>query len=322
MKLAGSPCLVTGGAGFIGLHLTRALLAKGCRVTCLDDFSASSRESVREFRANQAWRLVEGSVLDERMLGGALEGAEFVFHLAANPEVRVGEQAPQAHFEQNVVATHRVLEAMRARGVKRLAFASTSTVYGVASRMPTPEDHGPLLPISVYGASKLAAEAHIASYCATFGLAGWMFRLANVVGPGSSHGVAFDFVAKLRRDPRRLEVLGDGTQRKSYVAVSDTVEGVLLAVEKGGGEGAAEVFNVGSEDTVDVNAIARLVVREMGLDPAPEVTHTAPARHGGGWAGDVPRMHLDVGRLRRLGWRPRHGSEAALRLAVRALLER
>jgi UDP-glucose 4-epimerase len=314
--------LVTGGAGFIGVHLTKALLAAH-DVVCLDNFTAGSRDAVRPFQGNKRYALVEADVLDPKALGKALTGVRQVYHLAANPEVRSGEQNPGVHFEQNVVATQRVLEAMRERGVKDLVFTSTSTVYGVATKMPTPEDYGPMLPISIYGSSKLAAEAVISSYAATFGMRALCFRLANVVGPGSTHGVVFDFVRKLKANPRALEVLGDGSQTKSYVHVEDAVNGMVLAATRHFDEARdryCEVYNLGSDDKIPVSGIVRLVVEEMKLDPPPEINHTAKAVHGGGWVGDVPTMLLDSSRLKGIGWRSKRGSREALRDTVRSML--
>ncbi|MEM2205076.1 MAG: GDP-mannose 4,6-dehydratase, partial [Candidatus Hadarchaeales archaeon] len=218
-------------------------------------------------------------------------------------------------LKQNVLATFNLLEAMRACGVKRIAFSSSSTVYGEARTLPTPEDYGPLLPISLYGASKLAAEGLISAYCHTFGFRAWIFRFANIVGPRQTHGVILDFIQKLRKNPEELEILGDGNQNKSYLWVEDCVEAMLLAVERSTENPA--IFNLGNTDRTTVRRVAEIVCEEMGLQPRFRFT-------GGrrGWVGDVPEMLLDIAKICSLGWRPRYSSEEAVRRTVRVLLGR
>ncbi len=315
-SLHGQRIIVTGGAGFIGSHVVEALVAAGAKVTVVDNFTSGHRE----FLAAVADRIevVQGDCSDARLLDRVLPGADAVWHLAANPEVRTGETDPAGHFDRNVVVTFAVLEGVRRSKVRRLVFTSTSTVYGRAEVLPTPEDYGPLLPISVYGAAKLACEALVASYAGTFGLDAILLRFANVVGPRSTHGVAFDFVHKLRRDPKQLEILGDGRQTKSYVSVADTVAGMLHAAQSA--PSGIHPFNIGSRDAIPVTRIAEIVAEEMGLHP----THlfTGGAADGAGWKGDVKAMSLATDRLRKLGWKPRHTSEQAVRIAVKDLVGR
>lgn len=317
MDVKGKRILVTGGAGFIGSHAAEALVAAGAKVTVLDNLSAGKRESLQA--VGRDIDFVEGDAGDPAVLGRLLPGTDSVWHLAANPEVRTGATDPSGHYEQNVAVTFRLLEAMRRHGVRHLAFTSTSTVYGTAAVLPTPEDYGPLLPISVYGACKLACEALIASYAGTFGLDALLFRFANVVGPRSTHGVTYDFVAKLRKDPKVLEVLGDGRQTKSYVSVSDTVAGMLHAVRHA--PPGVHPHNIGSLDAIPVTRVAEAVAGVMGLRPA--LRFAGGTKDGAGWVGDVKAMSLDVTRLRRLGpgWEPRHSSEQAIRLAAEALIQ-
>jgi UDP-glucose 4-epimerase len=307
--------LVTGGCGFIGSHLVEALVADpDHQVTVVDDLSSGRREAI----AAVADR-IDLVVADLRdVLDDVLPGTDEVWHLAANPEVRTGETDPAAHYDANVDVTWQLLEGMRRHGVRRLGFTSTSTVYGNATVLPTPEDYGPLLPISVYGGCKLACEALIAAHAGTFGLDAWLFRFANVVGPRSTHGVTYDFVHKLRRDPDRLEILGDGTQTKSYVHVSDTVSGMLHAARHA--PPGVHPYNVGSLDAIPVTELARVVAEEMALDPV--FSFSGGTRDGAGWTGDVKRMGLDVTTLRHLGpgWEPRHASAAAVRDTARWLL--
>jgi UDP-glucose 4-epimerase len=249
---------------------------------------------------------------------GALGGCDVVHHLAANPEVRASRASPEDHFKQNVEATYRLLEAVRrVGGVELFVFASSSTVYGEADMVPTPEDYGPLKPISHYGASKLAAEALVSAYASMYGFRAVIFRLANIIGPRSKHGVVYDFVEKLRADPGKLEVLGDGSQSKSYLYVDDCVRGMVMGAEEA--RDRVEVFNLGSDDRVSVKEIARAVMLEMGLDGC-EVRLTGGVDGGRGWAGDVKVMQLDSSRLRSLGWRPALSGLEAVRETARALV--
>ncbi len=263
MMLKGQSILVTGGAGFIGSHLVERLLLQN-EVTVLDNFSSGKREFLVPHQDNPDFHLLEGDLKDAGILEKAIEGKDLVFHLAANPDVKLGAENTSVHLEQNVQATYNLLEAMRKNGVRRIAFTSTSTVYGEAATVPTPEDYGPLLPISLYGASKLSCEALISSYCHTFEMQSWVYRFANIVGERGTHGVLVDFIRKLRENPERLEILGSGKQRKSYLEVKDCVQAMVDTVEGSGDE--TNVFNIGSTDSVDVTEIADIVVEQMGLN--------------------------------------------------------
>ena len=223
--------------------------------------------------------------------------------------MKLGNEDTSVHFEQNLVVTHRVLEACRKAGVRKFVFASSSTVYGETDVIPTPEDSR-LEPISLYGASKLACESLISSYAHNYGMRSYVFRLANVIGGKSTHGVIFDFVRKLKENPEGLEILGDGTQNKSYIYIDDCVDAIMFAVAKSGG--TFNVFNVGSEDQTDVKSLARIVSEELGFHP--EFRFTGGDR---GWKGDVPKMMLDISRIKSLGWAPAHTSAEAVRETVR-----
>ncbi len=307
--------LVTGGAGFIGSHLVERLLKEGHEVTVYDNLSWGKEAFLKDHLGEKNFRFIRGDLLDPPSLLEAVRGQELVHHLAANPDIRKGAEETDLDLRQNVLATFNLLEAMRSCGVKQLAFSSSSTVYGEARTLPTPEDYGPLIPISLYGASKLAAEGLISAYCHTFGFRAWIFRFANIVGPRQTHGVILDFIEKLRRDPEELEILGDGSQNKSYLWVEDCVEAMLLAVERSGENPA--ILNLGNEDRTTVRKVAEIVCEEMGLRPRFRFTGG-----GRGWVGDVPEMFLDITRIRSLGWKPRYSSEEAVRKAVRALLGR
>ncbi|RLF47240.1 MAG: UDP-glucose 4-epimerase [Thermoplasmata archaeon] len=306
--------LVTGGAGFIGSHLIDALLAKGYEVACIDNFSSGRREFI-EKNLNKI-ELIEGDLLNRQDIKKALDNCDIVFHLAANPDVRVGAVNPKLHFDNNIIATYNLLEEMREKGIVKIAFTSSSTVYGDATVIPTPEDYGPLIPISLYGASKLAAEALICSYCHTFDMEAVIYRFANVVGPRSTHGVIYDFIKKLRANPDELEILGDGTQRKSYLYIDDCIDAMIFGIEKA--KERVEIFNIGSEDWVEVKEIADIVSQEMGLKPEYRFTGGIDGR---GWKGDVKFMRLDISKLKSLGWKPKYGSKEAIRMTAKWLIK-
>jgi UDP-glucose 4-epimerase len=311
--------LVTGGAGFIGSHLVDALMARADKVCVFDNLSTGSFENIRHWLDSPNFTFIKGDLLSPIDLEKLkIERYGIVFHLAANPEVKIGLTDPNIQFQQNIVATHNLLELMRnAERQPTLVFASTSTVYGEASEIPTPEDYAPLKPISTYGASKLACEALITAYAYTYGFKAIIYRLANIVGPRSRHGVIFDFVEKLRRSPGQLEILGDGTQRKSYLHVKDCIDAILLGLDKSSAQ--VEVFNVGSEDQADVKTVAQIVIGEMGLEGV-KLAFTGGVEGGRGWKGDVKNMLLDISKLKALGWKPKLDSKQAVRKAARSLI--
>jgi len=310
--------LVTGGAGFIGSHLVDALMKKDAQVCVLDNLSNGWLENISQWFGHPKFEFIRGDLINQDDVTRAVEDCEVVFHLAANPEVRLSSIGPSVHFEQNVVATYNLLEAARKSGIKELVFTSSSTVYGDASRIPTPEDYAPLKPISVYGASKLASEALVSAYSNNYGFRAVVYRLANIVGPRSRHGVIYDFIQKLRTSPSELEILGDGAQAKSYLHVNDCVNGVLLGLEET--ESQFDIFNLGSEDWVDVKTIADIVAQEMDLQNA-TFRFTGGVDGGRGWKGDVKYMLLDVGKLKSLGWKIESNSAQAVREATRSVLK-
>lgn len=298
---------VTGGCGFIGSHLVERLLREGHAVTAYDNLSSGCPAFLAEALAGPGLRLVEGDVRDAERLRAALAGHDFVFHLAANADVRHGTEDPRRDLEQNTLGTFFVLEAMRACGVRRIAFASTGSVYGEPERFPTPEDCPFPVQTSLYGAAKLAGEGLLGAYCSGFGFQGFVFRLASVLGERYGHGHVVDFVRQLRADPRRIEVLGDGRQLKSYVYVHDCTDAMLLAVARA--SAPFNVFNVARDDCCSVDESLGWICARLGV--APERRYTGGAR---GWPGDSPTIHLDISRLRALGWQPRLGiREAVLR---------
>jgi UDP-glucose 4-epimerase len=306
-------CLVTGGAGFIGNAVVAALLDQGHEVVAFDNLSSGRREFLAPFEARPGFAFVQGDLLDLDALLTAMQDAEMVWHLAANPDIRCGAEKTDLDLQQGTTVTLHVLEAMRRCGCAQLAFSSSSAVYGRPTVLPTPEGYGPLLPHSLYGASKLACEGLVSAFCHTFGIQAWIFRFANVVGPNATHGIIPDLVAKLQREPSELEVLGDGRQRKSYIHVSDCVVGMIHGWQHAGEQ--VNVFNLGTDDDILIGRIAEIVLEESGLSALP-IVYT-----GGevGWRGDVPWMRLDCGRIRSLGWHSRLDSEPSVRAAVRAL---
>jgi UDP-glucose 4-epimerase len=291
-SFSGRRVLVTGGAGFVGSTVADRLLAQGAEVTILDNFSTGWRE----FLPARA-RLVEGDLLDPAAVRRALEGCEFVFHLAANADVKDNLLQPRKCIEQNVVATQNLLEGMRVAGVRELAFASTGAVYGEATVVPTPE-HAPFpVQTSIYGTSKLAAEGLLTSYALGYGFRVWIFRFVSLLGPRYTHGHVIDFWRRLKRDPTRLDVLGDGRQKKSYLHVGDCVSGMLMAL--GGSSEPINVFNLGHQDWIEVDESIAVITATLGVNP--KIVHAGGER---GWVGDSPRVLLDASRLRALGWAP------------------
>jgi len=306
--------VVTGGAGFIGSHLVDALCKKGDQVIVIDSLVAGDERHLSGHIMKGTIQLVKADLMldDWQEL---LKGAHRVYHLAADPDVRQSAISPERQVRNNILATHRVLEAMRETRVPEIVFTSTSTVYGEAGVIPTPEEYSPLEPISVYGASKLACEALISAYCHSFGMRSWIYRIANIIGARTGHGVLRDFIDKLRQNPEELEILGDGKQIKSYLEVHECVKAMLFAAENA--RNTVNIFNIGSEDWIDVTRIAKIVCDEMNLRNT-RFRYTGGER---GWVGDVPRMQLSVERIKSLGWSARQGSEESVRQAVRAMLK-
>jgi UDP-glucose 4-epimerase len=305
---------VAGGAGFIGSHLVDRLMADGHEVTVYDNLSSGKLEFISQHLGNGRFRFVQADLLDLYTLCREITGHRVVFHLAANPEAREGIQHTDLDLRVGTIATYNVLEAMRRNKVKDIVFASSGTVYGETPVKPIPEDYGPLLPISLYGASKLACEGLISAFCGTFGMRAWVFRFANVGGGRTTHGVIYDFIHKLNRNPKELEILGDGTQEKPYLLVDDCIDGILFAWQHA--QEQVNVFNLGCPSSTNVDAIARMLVEEMGLKGV-EFHHTGGDR---GWPGDVPQVRYDVTKMTKLGWKARYTSDEAVREAIRRIL--
>lgn len=289
---------VTGAAGFIGSTLVDFLLAHSHEVVGFDNFSTGQPEFLAAALQSPRFRLVRGDLLDTSALTAAMKGAEFVFHLAANADVRFGTEHPRKDLEQNIIATSNVLEVMRASGVAKIAFASTGSVYGEATVFPTGEDAPFPVQTSFYGASKLAAEGLIAAYSEGFGFQSWIFRFVSLLGERYSHGHVVDFYCQLLEHPDHLTVLGNGKQRKSYLYVNDCVDAMMLALRRSTKN--VNIFNLGTDEYCEVNDSIQWICHTLGLNP--KLTYTGGDR---GWIGDNPFIFLDCRRMLALGWSPR-----------------
>jgi UDP-glucose 4-epimerase len=289
---------VTGGAGFIGSTLIDRLLADGHNVIAFDNFSTGQERFLEDAIPQRTFALARGDTLDLPALTGAMRGADMVFHLAANADVRFGTDHPRKDLEQNTLATFNVLEAMRETGVRRIAFASTGSIYGEAAVIPTPETAPFPVQTSLYGASKLAGEGLIQAYCEGFGFQAWIFRFVSILGERYTHGHVFDFYRKLAHDPSRLPVLGNGRQRKSYLYVQDCIDAIFVALERGTDK--VNIFNLGTDEYCELNDSIRWITAHLGVSPTLEYS-------GGdrGWIGDNPFIFLDTARIRALGWTPK-----------------
>jgi UDP-glucose 4-epimerase len=316
--VSGERFFICGGAGFIGSHFTDRLLGDAGvgRVTIFDNFSSGREWHYREHRSDPRLTVVRGDLKDTTALRAAMAEHDTVIHLASNPDIARAVTEPEIDFREGTFLTQQVLEAMRVVGVRRILYASGSGVYGDLGLLEVREDHGPLLPVSTYGASKLAGEALISSYCFMFDLTARVFRFGNVVGRRQTHGVGFDFVRRLVAEPHRLRILGDGAQSKSYIDVGDVVDAVLTAHRAD--HTSFQRYNVATGDYITVREIADLAVECVGLDPASVAYEFTGGR--GGWKGDVPVVRLDTDRIRALGWVCRRSSRDALRHAMLAML--
>ena len=308
---------IVGGAGFIGSHFVDRLLSERTtgRVTIFDNFSSGRDWHHAHHLADPRFSVGRGDVKDLPALRTAMAGHDTVIHLASNPDIARAATEPDIDFREGTYLTQNVVEAMRQGSAKRILYASGSGVYGDLGEIEAGEDHGPLAPISTYGASKLAGEALITSYVHMFGLTGCAFRFGNVVGPRQTHGVGFDFLRRLLENPTELQILGDGTQSKSYIHVSDVVEAVLLAHQRS--TKPVDVFNVATGDYITVREIAELACECLGLGGMPRLAFGTGNR---GWKGDVPVVRLATERIRSLGWTCRRSTREALRASLLEML--
>lgn len=297
-----TPVVVTGGAGAIGSSLVGALLARGHEVRVIDNLTSGRRELLPPV---ERVVFLQADLREPAQFGARFAGVEAVWHLAANPDIRLGTSDPRVDLENGALATFHVLEAARRHDVRSFVYSSSSVVYGSARVFPTPEEYGPLLPESMYAAAKLAAEGLVCGFAHSYGIRAHIYRFANIIGPGMTHGVLPDFFAKLRKDPTRLEVLGDGNQAKSYLRTEDCIEGMLTGFDRA--HETVNLFNLGTTDRIPVRTIAEKVVAAHG--GRARIEYTGGPR---GWVGDVPQQLLSIDRMRRLGWKPRHDSAGAI----------
>lgn len=318
MKIKNQKIMVTGGAGFIGSHIVDKLMELGNHTVVFDNLSRGELDNIHKWLGHPNFRFVKGDLLNRSEVENAIEGVDIVFHVAANPEVRTGVQNPDAHYTNNVQATYNLLEVMRKFNLKRIVFTSTSAVYGDAKVLPVTESYGPLKPISIYGATKLACEAIISSYCHTFDMMSTIYRFANIIGSRSRYGVIYDFIIKLKQNPKTLKIFGDGKQTKSYLLVEDCIDAFFAGLQQT--EDQVEIFNIGSEDSVNVKTIADIVANEAHLRNV-QYIFDGGVDGGRGWKGDIKVLYLSVERLRSLGWRPKHTSVESVTCAARALIK-
>jgi UDP-glucose 4-epimerase len=307
---------ITGGAGFIGSHLIERLLTEdNSRVTVYDNLVSGKRENIASQLDNGHLTFIQADLLDYDTLRQAMAGHEIVWHLGANTDIPGGNRVTDLDLKNCTTATRNVLEAMKVNGIKKIIFASTSCVYGDAPPVSLNETYGPLLPISLYGSGKLACEALISAYSHLFNMQALMFRFGNVVGARMGHGVIYDFIQKLRKNPQELKILGDGKQEKPFFLVEDCIDGMLHAFKHSNAQ--YEIYNLGAENYTNVTRIAEIVTEVMRLKDV-RFRYTGGKR---GWPGDVPVVHLDISKIRALGWRPRCSSDKAVRTAAKRLLE-
>ena len=290
---------ITGCAGFIASNLADYLLSQGHTVTGFDNFSTGQDQFLEIAKAKKGFTLVKGDILDTDTLTKAMEGCEFVFHLAANADVRYGTEKADRDLKQNTIGTFNVLEAMRTNGISRIAFSSTGSVYGEAEVIPTPENAPFPIQTSLYGASKLAGEALLSAYAEGFGFQVYIFRFVSILGERYSHGHVFDFYKKLLADPTVLPVLGNGKQRKSYLYVGDCVSAIMTAIEKSTDK--VNIYNLGTNEYCQVNDSIGWITGYLNITPKLEYTGTER-----GWIGDNPFIFLDCSKIRSLGWEPKY----------------
>lgn len=289
---------VTGCAGFIGSNLVDCLLTNGHTVVGYDNFSTGQENFIVSALQSSHFTLVRGDTLDLPTLADAMRGTEFVFHLAANADVRFGTEHPRKDLEQNTIATYNVLEAMRANGIQRIAFSSTGSIYGEAQVIPTPEDAPFPIQTSLYGASKLAGEGLIQAYCEGYGFQGYIFRFVSILGERYSHGHVFDFYKKLLDNPNELSILGNGHQRKSYLYVQDCIDAILFVIEHA--RDKVNIYNLGTDEYCEVNDSVGWICEHLGVTP--RRMYSGGER---GWIGDNPFIFLDTAKIHALGWKPK-----------------
>ena len=314
---------ISGGAGFIGSHITRRLLTleHTQSVVVYDNFTSGSRSHLVQIESNPMLRIIEGDIKNLDFLTRSMYGSDLVIHFAANPDIAKAISQPDIDFWEGTYLTQNILEAMRINSVKEILYTSGSGVYGESPDVAFQESYGPCFPISTYGASKMACEALISSYCYMFSMRGHAFRFANVVGPKQTHGVGYDFIRRLKSNPTDLRILGDGSQTKSYIYIDDVIDAMLLVHKKSLAikNQHFDVFNVATDDYISVTQIANIACRLAGLKPeSVNYQYTGGDR---GWKGDVPKVLFNVEKIKKLGWAAQRNSTQAMETAIKALFE-
>lgn len=314
MKLKKQKIFITGGAGFIGSNLIDRLIENN-HIIVYDNLSSGKMAYLQNHLGKRNFKFVKGDLLNKNLLEKSIKSSNVVFHLAANSDISYGTKYTDIDLKQGTIATYNVLEAMRKKNVKKIIFASTSAIYGEAKITPTAENYGPLFPISYYGASKLAGEGLISAFCHNYNMQAWIFRFVNVIGENGTHGVALDFIKKLRKNPEELEILGDGEQTKQYLYVKECIEGVLYGFKNSNKK--INLFNLTCQRAIKVKTIATMVMKEMGLKNV-KFKYTGGKR---GWPGDIPQVRLDPAKINKLGWKAKLSSGQAVKLGIKNLLK-
>ena len=320
MNLKGKPILITGGAGFLGSFLSEEMVRQGAKVTIYDRLSQGAGR-IAHLLKDPTVQLIQADLLETDKLFKAVHGKTLIWHLSGNTNIPLGLKDTTVDLNDGLVATRNVLEAMRAAGVRKLVFPSSGAIYGEKTKGLRLENQGPTLPISLYGAGKIACEAFISAYAHLFKIQAWIFRYGNIISGRISHGAILDFIKKLKAHPNELEILGDGTQTKSYLLAEECIEGMQYVIdhtELKENEGFCDVFNLGASNETAVLDIAKMVIEEMGLKGKCQIKLKGGER---GWPGDQAKIALDISKIRAMGWQPKHSSEEAVRMAVRRMLK-
>jgi len=314
-KIEQTAHFITGGAGFIGSQLVDRLLKEGHKVTAYDNLSAGHLENISDNLKNKNFKFIKNDLLDFKNLKESMKGHGIIWHFAANTDIRKGNEITDLDLKNDIIATWNVLEAMRQLKIDKILFPSSSTVYGNMGGIYLSESDGPLLPISLYGAGKLASEGLISAYSFLFNIKAWIFRFGNVMGARMDHGVIFDFIQKLKKNSKELLILGDGKQQKNFFLIEDCINGMFTAFQKS--KKQCDVYNLGNESFTGVNKIAKIIIEEMGLKNV-KLKYT-----GGkiGWKGDVPVVRYNINKIKKLGWKPKYNSDEAIRIAAQRLIK-
>lgn len=305
---------IAGGAGFVGSNLVDKLMKGNNGVVIYDNLSSGKKEFIAHHFDKKNFKFIKGDVLDVKSLNEAIRGSDFIFHMASNPDISRSFAEPELDLNQGILTTFNVVNAMRQNGIKKIAYNSGSGVYGDQGATYTPEDFGPLLPNSMYGASKLGSEGIISAFCQLYDMQSWIFRPANLIGKRQTHGVGYDFIRKLKKNSSELEILGNGKQSKSYIYISDFIDAILLAIKRS--RDRINLFNVASNTFIDVTAIAKITCDVMGLKNV--IFKYTGGR--GGWKGDVPIVRMGTKKLTKLGWKPKMTSAQAFRQSIKDIL--